>query len=43
LCDPQATPAAPLIDRLLLHPDSRLAAFRNRTGLDRLTLAELLA
>jgi len=43
LCEPQATPAAPLIDRLLLHPDSRLAAFRNRTGLDRLSLAELLA
>lgn len=42
LCDPATTPAAPLIDRLLLQPDARVAAFRQRTGLDRLTLGELL-
>jgi len=43
LCDPPTTPAAPLIDRLLLRPDARVAVFRDRAGLDRMTLAELLA
>ncbi|MGM9489408.1 YihY family inner membrane protein [Ideonella sp. YS5] len=43
LCDPAHTPAAPLIDKLLLQPDVRVAAFRQRTGMDKLTLAELLA
>jgi membrane protein len=42
LCDPATTPAAPLIDRLLMQPDARVAAFRQRTGMDRLTLGELL-
>jgi membrane protein len=43
LCDPANTPAAPLIDKLLLQPDVRVAAFRQRTGMDQLMLAELLA
>ncbi len=43
LCDPASTPAAPLIDKLLMQPDVRVAAFRQRTGMDRLMLAELLA
>ena len=43
LCDPATTPAAPLIDKLLLQPDARVAAFRQRTGLDELSLADLLA
>jgi membrane protein len=42
LCDPATTPAAPLIDRLLLQPDVRVASFRQRTRMDQLTLAELL-
>jgi membrane protein len=42
LCDPAATPATDLIDRLLLTPDARLDAFRERTGLQKLTLADLL-
>ncbi len=42
LCDPVTTPATPLIDRLLLQPDARVAAFRERAGLDRLTLGQLL-
>lgn len=43
LCDPQATPAGPLIDSLLLQPDERVALFRTRAGIERMTLAELLA
>jgi membrane protein len=43
LCDPVTTPAAPLIDKLLLQPDVRVASFRQRTGMDKLTLAELLS
>jgi membrane protein len=43
LCDPATTPAASLIDKLLLQPDVRVASFRQRTGMDKLTLAELLA
>ncbi|HEV8689932.1 MAG TPA: YihY family inner membrane protein [Ideonella sp.] len=42
LCDPATMPAAELIDKLLLKPDDRVAAFRARTGLDRLMLADLL-
>lgn len=42
LCDPATTPATDLIDRLLLTPDARLDAFRERTGLQKLTLADLL-
>lgn len=42
LCDPATTPATELIDKLLLTPDARLDAFRERTGLQRLTLADLL-
>jgi membrane protein len=42
LCDPAATPAAPLIDRLLLAPDARTQGFRRQAALDRLTLAELI-
>jgi len=43
LCDPESTPARPLIDSLLLQPDERVALFRDRAGVDRLMLAELLA
>jgi membrane protein len=42
LCDPAATPAAPLIDRLLLAPDARTRGFRRHAALDCLTLAELI-
>jgi len=42
LCEAAATPAAPLIDRLLLAPDARARAFRQHASLDRLTLAELI-
>jgi membrane protein len=42
LADPVATPAAPLLARLLLEPSPALRAFRDRAGFDRLTLAELL-
>jgi membrane protein len=42
LCDPALTPAEPLIDRLLLAPDPRTQAFRQRAGLAQTTLAELL-
>lgn len=42
LCDPGTTPAGELIDRLLLTPDARLDAFRQRTGLAQLTLGDLL-
>ena len=42
LADPTATPAAPLLARLLLEPSPALRAFRDRAGFDRLTLAELL-
>jgi len=43
LADPARTPAAPLIDALLLDDHQASAAFRRRAGLDRMTLAELLA
>lgn len=41
-CEPAATPAAPLIDSLLLSPGSATVAFRERAGLTSLTLADLL-
>jgi len=40
---PASTPAAPLIDALLLADREATAAFRHASGLGRLTLAELLA
>ena len=42
LVDLHETPAAPLVDALLLKPDPALAAFRSRTGLDNWRLAELM-
>lgn len=42
LCDLAATPAAPLIDRLLLAPDARTQAFRQHAGLPAMTLAQLI-
>jgi membrane protein len=42
LCDAATTHAEPLIDRLLLAPDTRIQAFRLRAGLGRVTLAELI-
>ncbi len=42
LCDPATTPAALLIDRLLLVPDERTQAFRQRTGVGALMLSELM-
>lgn len=41
-CDPATTPVAPLVDALLLAPSSATAAFRDRAGLARLTLADVL-
>lgn len=42
LVEPTQTPAQPLVDRLLLAEAQRSAAFRQRAGLGRLTLADLL-
>ncbi len=42
LCEPAQTPAAPLVDSLLLAPGERVAAFRARAGIERMTLADLL-
>ncbi len=42
LCDAANTSAEPLIDQLLLAPDSRTQPFRQRTGLGRVTVAELI-
>ena len=42
LCELTATPAEPLIDRLLLAPDPRTAAFRQETGWASMSLADLL-
>lgn len=42
LIDPQHTPAAPLVDRLLLQEQRFSGAFRERIGLRGLSLAELL-
>ena len=42
LCDPVTTRAEALIDQLLLGPDARTRAFRQRAGLSRMSLAELI-
>jgi membrane protein len=42
LCDPAATPLAPLVVRTLLAPGPAAAAFRDRAGLDGITLASAL-
>lgn len=42
LIDLASTPAQPLVDRLLLQDQDSTAAFRRRSGLDRLTVADLL-
>ncbi|MFY9510050.1 MAG: hypothetical protein WAQ05_03655, partial [Rubrivivax sp.] len=42
LCDPQRTPALPLLDSLLLAPGEGTRAFREHTRLGALTLAEVL-
>jgi membrane protein len=42
LAEPAATPARPLIDALLLEPGHASRAFRERAGLDRLTLGDLI-
>jgi membrane protein len=42
LADPAATPAQPLIDSLLIEASAPARAFRDRAGLDRLMLADLL-
>ena len=42
LIDLAATPAQPLVDRLLLHDQDSTAAFRRRSGLDALSVADLL-
>jgi membrane protein len=41
-CEPAATPAAPLVDSMLLSPGSANAAFRERARITNLTLADLL-
>jgi membrane protein len=43
LCDTATTSAEPLIDQLLLAPDPRTQAFRQRAGLGRVTVADLIA
>ena len=42
LCEPSLTPAEPLIDQLLLAPDPRTQAFRQRAAFAQTTLADLL-
>jgi membrane protein len=42
LIDPSTTPAAPLVDQLLLEDRQATGAFRERTRLDTLTVAELI-
>jgi membrane protein len=42
MCDPAATPAEPLLSRLLIEPLPALQGLRQRSGLDRMTLAEML-
>ncbi len=42
LCDPAQTPAAPLLDELLLAPGELTQSFRAHARFERLTLAELL-
>ncbi len=41
-CDPATTPAAPLVDALLLSPTTASARFRERAGLSRLRVADLI-
>jgi membrane protein len=43
LIEPSRTPAQPLVDRLLLAEQRSTAAFRNRSGLAHMTVADLLA
>jgi len=43
LVDPARTPAQPLIDRMLLEPSAAAQRFRERAGVERLMLGELLA
>ncbi|MBI5716686.1 MAG: YihY family inner membrane protein [Burkholderiales bacterium] len=43
LCDSDTAPAAQLVDVLLLAPGEASTAFRRLAGLDRMTLAQLLA
>jgi membrane protein len=43
LCDVVNTPLKPLLDRTLLAPGPASAAFRQHTGLDRMSLAQALA
>jgi membrane protein len=42
LIDPVTTPAAPLVDRLLLEDRQATGAFRQRAGLDALTVEQLI-
>ncbi|WP_088286658.1 YihY family inner membrane protein [Ideonella sp. A 288] len=42
LIEPTTTPAAPLVDRLLLEDRAATHAFRDRAGLARLTVADLI-
>ena len=42
LIDPARTPAAPLVDRLLLEDRQATGAFRQRAGLDDMTVAQLI-
>jgi membrane protein len=42
LCEPSATPAHPLLQRLLLAPSPELSGFWRRAGFDRMTLAEAM-
>ena len=43
LVDPDTTPARALIDAMLLEPGTAVQRFRERSGLERLMLAEILA
>lgn len=43
LIEPSRTPAQPLVDRLLLAEQRSTAAFRHRSGLAHMTVADLLA
>jgi membrane protein len=42
MCEPASTSAEPLLSRLLIEPLPALAGLRQRSGLDRMTLADLL-
>ena len=42
LAEPATTPAKPLIDALLIEPSALARPFRERAGLERLTLADLI-